>query len=168
MNHSAALLSIGIYLAAIILSFWCLSQAFWFEYEGSRWSVRLEGGAVYGERWVSRYTAYGQVPPTPKGLWCAKRDGWPFGTIWGPHTVVPPHFTLQLWIPLVICLVPCSLEFARSFNSRSSPGCCETCGYDLTGNVSGVCPECGRPTGDAAVQAQQASAAALNQKNDSR
>jgi hypothetical protein len=24
------------------------------------------------------------------------------------------------------------------------PGQCEGCGYDLTGNVSGVCPECGR------------------------
>ena len=24
-------------------------------------------------------------------------------------------------------------------------GCCYKCGYDLTGNVSGVCPECGRP-----------------------
>ena len=23
------------------------------------------------------------------------------------------------------------------------PGCCKECGYDLTGNVSGICPECG-------------------------
>lgn len=23
------------------------------------------------------------------------------------------------------------------------PGHCQTCGYDLTGNLSGVCPECG-------------------------
>jgi hypothetical protein len=32
---------------------------------------------------------------------------------------------------------------------RSSPSAalrCDTCGYDLTGNVSGVCPECGHPT----------------------
>lgn len=25
------------------------------------------------------------------------------------------------------------------------PGHCRKCGYDLTGNVSGVCPECGMP-----------------------
>ena len=25
------------------------------------------------------------------------------------------------------------------------PGHCQKCGYDLTGNVSGVCPECGTP-----------------------
>ncbi|MHC4066868.1 MAG: hypothetical protein ACYSUI_20520 [Planctomycetota bacterium] len=27
--------------------------------------------------------------------------------------------------------------------SRYAPGFCQGCGYDLTGNVSGVCPECG-------------------------
>jgi hypothetical protein len=26
-------------------------------------------------------------------------------------------------------------------------GACQHCGYDLTGNVSGVCPECGTPVG---------------------
>ncbi len=26
---------------------------------------------------------------------------------------------------------------------RMTPGACRRCGYDLTGNVSGVCPECG-------------------------
>ncbi len=25
------------------------------------------------------------------------------------------------------------------------PGSCQRCGYDLTGNVSGRCPECGKP-----------------------
>ncbi len=28
---------------------------------------------------------------------------------------------------------------------RIPPGHCQQCGYDLTGNESGVCPECGRP-----------------------
>ncbi|UCG17088.1 MAG: hypothetical protein JSV19_03465 [Phycisphaerales bacterium] len=27
----------------------------------------------------------------------------------------------------------------------SGDRCCRRCGYDLTGNVSGVCPECGEP-----------------------
>lgn len=25
------------------------------------------------------------------------------------------------------------------------PGCCKKCRYDLTGNISGICPECGTP-----------------------
>ena len=29
---------------------------------------------------------------------------------------------------------------------RRRAGLCERCGYDLTGNVSGVCPECGKNT----------------------
>lgn len=28
---------------------------------------------------------------------------------------------------------------------RRGTGCCERCGYDLTGNISGRCPECGKP-----------------------
>lgn len=35
---------------------------------------------------------------------------------------------------------------------RSRPLCIQ-CGYDLTGNVSGRCPECGTPRGDSAGQA---------------
>jgi hypothetical protein len=38
----------------------------------------------------------------------------------------------------------------RRRSPRYKPGRCRSCGYDLTGNVSGVCPECGGavvPTG---------------------
>jgi predicted amidophosphoribosyltransferase len=28
-------------------------------------------------------------------------------------------------------------------NTRFPSNCCERCEYDLTGNVSGICPECG-------------------------
>lgn len=31
------------------------------------------------------------------------------------------------------------------WRDRRLPGRCENCGYDLTGNVSGRCPECGAP-----------------------
>src|SRR5436190_7739532 len=29
--------------------------------------------------------------------------------------------------------------------ARVVPGTCHTCGYNLRGNVSGICPECGTP-----------------------
>ena len=32
---------------------------------------------------------------------------------------------------------------------RMALGLCIACGYDLTGNVSGVCPECGKATANA-------------------
>ena len=41
----------------------------------------------------------------------------------------------------------CALVWSRTYvdwyNRRIPHYCCRTCGYDLTGNVSGVCPECG-------------------------
>ena len=33
---------------------------------------------------------------------------------------------------------------ARLWVGRYARGHCPACGYDLTGNVSGVCPECGK------------------------
>ena len=34
----------------------------------------------------------------------------------------------------------------RRRKRRRKLGLCTACGYDLTGNESGVCPECGKPT----------------------
>ncbi|MDB5292284.1 MAG: hypothetical protein JWL69_3525 [Phycisphaerales bacterium] len=36
---------------------------------------------------------------------------------------------------------------ARIIEARKAAGACLTCGYDLTGNVGGTCPECGRKVG---------------------
>ncbi len=48
---------------------------------------------------------------------------------------------LPLWIPALLVAIPSFLLWWR--NRKLMPvGHCE-CGYDLTGNVSGVCPECG-------------------------
>jgi hypothetical protein len=52
--------------------------------------------------------------------------------------ILAPHWSLAM--PGTI-LVAWRLRRARS--SRSPSGQCAACGYDLTGNVSGVCPECG-------------------------
>jgi len=49
---------------------------------------------------------------------------------------------LAAWVAFVAFLV-CS-PVARE-RGRSARGLCTKCGYDLTANVSGVCPECGTP-----------------------
>lgn len=39
-------------------------------------------------------------------------------------------------------------KFVRTLSESSYPaGCCRVYGYDLTGNVSGHCPECGGEIG---------------------
>ena len=57
----------------------------------------------------------------------------------------------QMWLPFwliasVLFLLPLirGLMWFRSM-SRSRQGCCSSCGYSLTGNTSGTCPECGSP-----------------------
>jgi hypothetical protein len=54
---------------------------------------------------------------------------------------------LVVWTAGVYCL----LTLLRAWRTRAEhrrrrqAGRCAKCGYDLTGNVTGVCPECGRP-----------------------
>jgi hypothetical protein len=49
---------------------------------------------------------------------------------------------LPLWIPFLIFAIPTALLWWRD-RRRIPLGHCQHCGYNLTGNVSGVCPECG-------------------------
>jgi hypothetical protein len=48
---------------------------------------------------------------------------------------------LPLWLPLLIS-APAAFLWYRD-RRRPPPGHCQRCGYDLTGNVSGRCSECG-------------------------
>ena len=56
-----------------------------------------------------------------------KHDLPPLGLIW--------LLAILLWGSMMICFR----------QRRTPPGFCVQCGYNLTGNVSGVCPECGSP-----------------------
>jgi hypothetical protein len=50
---------------------------------------------------------------------------------------------------LILAIVPTLFDIARGFrrSSRRRQGLCLGCAYDLKGNASGVCPECGRTIG---------------------
>jgi hypothetical protein len=49
------------------------------------------------------------------------------------------------WMPSLLLAGYPAITFARwrARRRRRRAGRCAKCGYDLTGNVSGVCPECG-------------------------
>lgn len=62
------------------------------------------------------------------------------------RVLVFPHWSLAvaLGLPPTIWL---ALRFrARRITRRALSGLCFGCGYDLTGNISGICPECGQAT----------------------
>ncbi|GMU84288.1 MAG: hypothetical protein AMXMBFR47_41580 [Planctomycetota bacterium] len=49
---------------------------------------------------------------------------------------------LPFWMPLLAIGGPTFWLWLRR-RGTSGSGACEACGYDLTGNLSGQCPECG-------------------------
>ena len=54
----------------------------------------------------------------------------------GVTSVVGVNFLIGVW--------------RRKYDPRCRKGHCKHCGYDLSGNESGVCPECGSPAADKA------------------
>jgi len=55
---------------------------------------------------------------------------------------------LTIYIPTwLICAIISGIYWIWKFSTRlpKKPGLCLYCSYDLTGNASGVCPECGSP-----------------------
>jgi hypothetical protein len=60
------------------------------------------------------------------------------GIVRGRYVCIP------YWIPLAATALPTALLFACGRRRRGYPFC-ERCGYNLTGNTSGRCPECGTP-----------------------
>ena len=52
---------------------------------------------------------------------------------------------LSVPLPLLLLLTLIGTGLLWRLDHRFPPGYCQDCGYDLTGNTSGVCPECGTP-----------------------
>ena len=62
------------------------------------------------------------------------------------------HWTIRSpsWVPVTLLALPVPLCLTtwwrrRLAQQRIHAGQCAVCGYNMTGNVSGVCPECGTP-----------------------
>jgi hypothetical protein len=114
---------------------------------GEMWSVSIRDGAFMAE-WEDLRNSGNDYYRLPKGL---EID-------WEPDSLIrfnwAPSFTweaaekracIPLWIPLVFTAA--TVLYARP--RGNPPGHCRGCGYNLTGNVSGRCPECGTTTADA-------------------
>jgi hypothetical protein len=67
-----------------------------------------------------------------------------WGSIWGSPTA--EMVASGMWRdapPNLIGAAVCLAWAWWRLRPRRVPGTCRHCGYDLTGNVSGLCPECG-------------------------
>ena len=77
------------------------------------------------------------------------------GTYISSHSIpIRPNrytITIPLWAPLAGFLLYPIIGFCRGhFRRETGAPLCPSCGYNLTGNVSGRCPECGEMIEDAA------------------
>lgn len=63
------------------------------------------------------------------------------GLFWARRLSSGISISTPIWFPLVLIGLPTAWLWSVD-RRRPGPGRCR-CGYDLTGNRSGVCPECG-------------------------
>lgn len=153
----------GAFVCALLLSVWT-ANAFW--RFGYTWSspnsliaFRIDAGCLCFDHSVGEdeirnlRNSIGHYPAggwSLRGGWldgnrswmpAAGSDGW-LAIIGNTYFGLAKSYTLPIWIPLSLLTVPTLFLFIRD-RRRIPPGHCTNCGYDLTGNVSGVCPECG-------------------------
>lgn len=84
---------------------------------------------------------WGIVWPRELGRTFHWQTWWPaFPLTWHKGAIIL-SVNIPLWIPtLAFALTGVAL---RKSSTRHKPGACKRCHYDLTGNTSSVCPECG-------------------------
>jgi len=157
----------GILACFTVTAVWIASEFGQLSTRSAYWNVEFQGGALWiwhsdvarpwpvvSQAWTWRFNRYAR----PSRRWLLPRLGRfqmyrPIAG--GPATAsapIPPGpgtvvaagqaLILPLWIPFLLVAVPTSIWFRRD-RRRIPPHCCQRCGYDLTGNTSGVCPECG-------------------------
>lgn len=123
LSTAVAVMSLVLLLSTLV---------FRYGYFGTRWYLLFNNAAVTILRLNSSTVEPGWAiiqNPGPELTWTARV---PSG-YWG---IVCP-----LWIPIVMAAAGAVL-----FHRRARPrrvGHCFKCDYDLTGNTSGICPECG-------------------------
>ena len=106
--------------------------------------VLYSTGTIFGG--IDAGALFGINTPMPAGFDC-RVVRWDV-TLQPEFSWIPLlSLAIPLWIPALLAGIPTFVLWRR--HRRIPPGHCQACRYDLTGNTSGVCPECGTRTGDA-------------------
>ena len=123
---------IGTAASTRIVAAWVISIWWDFAYVlgKSRIGVGVEDNVAFVD--------WGFSSPTTGGL--IRRNNRP--RFWPGLVLSTGKASIPLWALLLISTVPTLLAW-RKLRREYPPGHCEKCGYDLTGNVTGRCSECG-------------------------
>jgi hypothetical protein len=118
----------------------------------STWSIDLAGGNLTVQ-WAEPAPRSWFTNLTGRPRWEVRENDhnmllWPvFRRFTNPIVGSLSRIEVPLGIPLLLCVFTIILLVQLDRRHRP-PGHCQNCGYDLTGNVSGRCPECGTAVGD--------------------
>ena len=128
----------GLVACILIAGLWGVALFRYVSYQGGRGHLRLSNGMV--AIWIA--TTGKEAFLNTRG-WIVRPDN--VEQMWAPHLRIYRR-SIMLAVPMWMLLhgagIPTVLLWWR--DRQPLPGCCQFCGYDLTGNVSGVCPECGQ------------------------
>jgi len=140
----------------VLMCAWALSNVWGWYYQSGvsrQTQVAWTIGVVSGQIFVDKITGK-PLGPILKGFHCYKpglpilfslpnvhRYDWRrIGTLW-------ERVALPFWLPLLIIAIATGILWYQD-RRRFEAGQCRRCGYDLSGNVSGICPECGMGTSE--------------------
>ncbi len=161
----------GVTLCVLILALWVASG--WYVFNISRYRVTGVNPGTWDNKTSldivgGRLELASEFPPS----WPSQLHHWdggiagpwhpPPGWVWSfDYHVIAGYtafqFGIPLWVPFLILAVPSAWLFWSDHRRRKRAGHCEKCGYDLTGNTSGKCPECGGPADGSATTEKAAS-----------
>jgi hypothetical protein len=88
------------------------------------WSGSVRGLSTF------KFLSHEELPFYPKDPWVRR----------SAHTILVPLWVLTLASGLLPAIRGLQMWLAKR---RKVPGHCPVCSYNLTGNLSGACPECG-------------------------
>jgi len=144
----------GLIVSLLVATAWGLSMG-WDVYY-LRWDKRLLARTSVRHRPVfSAALTNGRLGVHRHATWSQGRPDWLVSRAEGPPVWLPSYrrdaaaegtrfdIWVPLWIPFLFVALPTGVLWYRDRCRRILPGRCQKCGYNLTGNVSGVCPECG-------------------------
>ena len=135
----------GAVLTVLLLVVWVGSAWWWCNFipRSVSYAMAIERGTLAVE-WVT-------PAPTLPDRYLGWHTGWsrPFRLMWWfrleSGTVVRGGTATEVVVPLWFGAFSFGLPTIILWfgDRRRAPGLCIKCGYDLRGNASGVCPECG-------------------------
>ena len=131
----------GLVAVALIVAMWGVSLTSWALLHTGRWDLHLgAGGIIIRDRYFNTRSVHWGVSTNFMATW-RERSG-----LYLPGVArTAPFGAWDIYLPCwwLVLMVGIPTAYLWWLDRRPPSGHCQKCGYDLTWNVSGVCPECG-------------------------